>query len=159
MHLRHCLSLIAVFCLAACNLENLQPTPPAPDPSNIIEVQKKANEAYKKEDWQTAEKEYKYLSQNIKGDAEPWFRLGNVYARTNQLDAAIGAYREALVRDSKNSKAWHNLGIIQLRQATNTFIEMLRYIKEDDPLHNRAKYMVNSISDLMASGFESPTDE
>ncbi len=156
MRLRHYLSLIVIFPLAACNLQNLQP---APDSANIIEVQKRANDAYEKEDWKTAETEYKYLTQYISGDAEPWFRLGNIYARTDQLDAAVNAYRKALVRDSKNSKTWHNLGIVQLRQATNTFIEMLQYTKEDDPLNKRAKHVVNSVSDLMASGFESSADE
>ena len=159
MCLRHCLSLIVVFCLAACNLQNLQLATPAPDPVNIIEVQKRANEAYEKEDWKTAETEYQYLTQQTKGEAEPWFRLGNIYARTDRLDAAVTAYREALVRDSKNSKTWHNLGIVQLRQATNTFIEMLQYTKDDDPLNKRAQYVVNTVSDLMASGFESSTTE
>jgi cytochrome c-type biogenesis protein CcmH/NrfG len=124
----------------------------------LIETQKRADEAYQKEDWKTAEKEYLYLAQNFPGEIEPWFRLGNIYARTGQLDAAVSAYREALVRDTKNGKAWHNLGIVQLRQATNTFVEMLAYTDPNDPLNQRAKQIVDAMDDLMAKrlGVEVP---
>ena len=109
--------LITMIFLSACNMQNLQPTP---DATKIIEVEKRAYEAYQQEDWALAEREYRYLVQQVPGQSDPWFKLGNIYARTGQLDFAIGTYREALKRDPKNSKIWHNLGVVQLRQATNT---------------------------------------
>lgn len=156
MCLRSCFLLIVISGLAACNIQNLQP---AKDVSNIIEVEKRAHEAYQKEDWKMAEQEYKYLVQNVPSQSEPWFKLGNIYARTGQLDLAIYNYREALVRAPKNSKIWHNLGVVQLRQATNTFTEMLQYTNENDPLNARAKHVVNSVTELMASGFEPPDEQ
>lgn len=148
--------LVAMIFLSACNMQNLQTTP---DATKIIEAEKRAFEAYQKEDWVTAEREYKYLVKQVPRQTDPWFKLGNIYARTGQLDFAIGAYREALTRDPKNSKIWHNLGVVQLRQATNTFAEMLQYTKEDDPLNARAKHVVNSVTELMATGFVPPDDE
>ncbi len=148
MCLRHCLSVLFLLIFTGCDIQNLQPNP---DLSSLVEVQKRADAAYQNEDWKTAEKEYLYLAKNLPGEIEPWFRLGNIYARTGQLDAAVSAYREALVRDTKNSKIWHNLGIVQLRQATNTFVEMLDYTNPDDPLNQRAKQIVDTMGDLMAN--------
>lgn len=152
MCLKHLLAILFLLILTGCDIQNLQP---GADLSSMVEVQKRANEAYQQEDWKTAEKEYLFLSKNLPNEIEPWFRLGNIYARTGKLDAAVSAYREALVRDTKNSKIWHNLGIVQLRQATNTFVEMLDYTDTSDPLNQRARQVVNAMGELMATGFES----
>ena len=123
--------IITSLSLIGCNLQNTQSDRPS-----------------------TAEKAYQRLTVQIPGDVEPWFRLGNVYARTNQLDAAVATYREALIREPKNSKIWHNLGVIQLKQAANTFLEMQQYTEENDPLSLRARHAVNSIANLIDSGFQ-----
>ncbi len=147
--------LILIIALPGCDLQNLKPSGnTSRDLSNIVELNKTAQVAYQNEDWKTAEIAYLKLTEKVPAEPEPWFRLGNIYARTENLDAAIVAYRKALFHDSKNSKIWHNLGVVQLRQATNTFIEMLEYTNEDDPLNRRAKNVIKSVSDLMASGFE-----
>lgn len=152
MCLRYCLIAIMLSGLAGCNAFNIQSTPT--DLAGYVEIQQHANEAYQNEDWESAEKDYTYLAKNLPGETEPWFRLGNIYARTGRLDAAVATYREALVRDPKNSKIWHNLGIVQLRQATGTFIEMQEYTGPEDPLNQRAKYVVNTIGELLATGFD-----
>jgi len=144
--------------LVGCSLQNIQSDKPSPELSDIVQLEQTARKAYLDEDWATAEKAYKNLTLQIPGDAEPWFRLGNIYARTNNLDAAVATYREALIRDPKNSKIWHNLGVIQLKQAANTFLEMQQYTEENDPLSLRARYAVNSIANLIDSGFQ-PDDK
>jgi len=50
------------------------------------------------------------------------------------------------------------MGVIQLRQAANTFLEMQQYTEENDPLSIRARYAVNSIANLIDSGFQ-PDDK
>ena len=144
--------------LVGCSLQNIQSDKPSPELSDIVQLEQTAKKAYLSEDWATAEKAYKNLTLQIPGDAEPWFRLGNIYARTNNLDAAVATYREALIRDPKNSKIWHNLGVIQLKQAANTFLEMQQYTEENDPLSLRARYAVNSIANLIDYGFQ-PDDK
>ncbi len=146
--------MIATANLIGCNLQNLQADKPSPDLADITQLGKTAKKAYLDEDWATAEKAYKSLTLQIPGNVEPWFRLGNIYARTNKLNAAVATYREALIRDPKNSKIWHNLGVIQLKQAANTFLEMQQYTEENDPLGIRARYAVNSIANLIDSGFQ-----
>ena len=144
--------------LVGCNLQNIQSDKPSPELSDIVQLEQTAKKAYLDEDWATAEEAYKKLTLQLPGEVEPWFRLGNIYARTNNLDAAVATYREALIRDLKNSKIWHNLGVIQLKQAANTFLEMQQYTEENDPLSIRARYAVNSIAKLIDSGFQ-PDDK
>lgn len=146
--------ILITLSLSGCNLLNIQADQPTPELSELADLEKKANEAYENEDWATAEEAYKSLSAQVPRDPQPWFRLGNVYARANNLDAAVAAYKEALIRDHKNSKAWHNLGVIQLRQSANTFLEMQQFTEENDPLSIRARYAVNSIANLIDSGFQ-----
>jgi Cytochrome c biogenesis factor len=151
MHVKHYILLSLLFTCAGCNQGLLQP---AGEYEDLAVIQTRADAAYQNEDWKAAEADYSNLTKKLPGDAELWFRLGNVYARTGQYDAAVAAYREALVRDTKNSKVWHNLGIIQLRQAANTFIEMVQYTEESDPLNQRARYIINSMTNLMETNFE-----
>ena len=146
--------IITSLSLIGCNLQNIQSDRPSPDLSEIAQLQQEAKKAYRNGDWATAEKAYQQLTIQMPGEVEPWFRLGNVYARTNQLDAAVVTYREALTRDPENSKIWHNLGVIQLKQAANTFLEMQQYTEENDPLSVRARHAVNSIANLIDSGFQ-----
>lgn len=145
-----------IILLPACNLQNLKSknNNTAEELTDINELNKTAQNAYQLEDWKTAEAAYTKLAQKLPSESEPWFRLGNIYARTERLDAAIIAYKNALARDSKSSKIWHNLGIVYLRQATYTFTEMLEYTDADDPLNPRAKNVINSVTNLMSSGFE-----
>ncbi len=150
MALRILLILIIGQLVTACEMA------PIKDENGLVklhEVQKRADEAYWKEEWEAAEQDYQYLANALPDDAEPRFRLGNVYARTDRLDAAVKAYHEALAIDNTNSKIWHNLGIVQLRQASNTFREMLVYTDPSDPLNLRARDMLDTITRAMASRF------
>jgi len=74
-----------------------------------------------------------------------WFRLGNIYVRTNRPVAAINLYREAVLRDPKYGKAWYNLSIVQLKQTAYSLNEMLLYTDINDPLYDKAKNMLEGI--------------
>ena len=136
------------------NLQNLQSDKPSPELANIAQLEQTAKKAYLSEDWATAGKSYQSLTLKIPSDVEPWFRLGNVCARTNNLDAAVATYREALLREPRNSKIQHNLSVVQLKQAANTFLEMQHYTEENDPLCVRARHAVDSIANLIGSDFQ-----
>jgi len=150
---------IIVLHLAGCNLPNLKPEQPSPSQSNIAQLEQKAREAYQNEDWEISEEAYKDLTLQAPDMVEPWFRLGNIYAQTNRLDAAVAAYREALALDPENTKVWHNLGVIQLRQAANTFLEMRQHTEENDPLGLRARYAINSIVNLINTDFQPESED
>lgn len=120
---------------------------------NALEMRERAEQAYTQGDWLDAEKEYLALTRTVPTESEPWFRLGNIYAHLNRPEQALAAYKEALIRDPKNGKAWHNTGIVQLRQATSSFLALQQVTEADDPLHQRAQKMVESVMQLLEQDF------
>ncbi len=130
-----------VLTLTACA------TPPAqPD---IFKIEKQAAKAYQEKNWALAEEKYSYLISQSPNVAEIWFRLGNIYAHTKKPEKAITAYREAVIRQPEYSKAWHNLGIISLRQTTALYLEMLKNIKDSSPLYAHAKKTADALIKIL----------
>jgi cytochrome c-type biogenesis protein CcmH/NrfG len=146
--------IIIALHLAGCNVQNVKSDKPSPSDTNIAELEEMAREAYQNEDWETSEVAYKDLTLQTPYEVEPWFRLGNIYAQTNRLDGAVEAYRGALLIEPENTKVLHNLGVIQLRQAANTFVEMRQHTEENDPMALRAGHAVNSIVNLINTDFQ-----
>lgn len=143
---RAVLGLIALGVLAGCTLEQLARPAAGTDP---FALQRDAEQAYARGDWAAAAEAYRALAARVPKEAEPWFRLGNAYARLGRSADAVAAYREALVRDPRMSKAWHNLGLVQLREAAATFVEMTEHTAPDDPLHPRGERFARLLSDLL----------
>ena len=147
-----CLSLVLALALAGCNTQNIQESDPGA-------IRSHADTAYLNEDWQSAEQDYLHLTRHAGAGAEDWFRLGNIYARTNRPDEAVAAYHEALKYDQGNSDVWYNLGMVQLRQATQTFIDMVNHTDVNHPLNLRARYAVTAITELLETRFNAPAAE
>ncbi len=126
-------------------------TPPKLEPPQVdlAEVYKLAADAYDEKDWATSEKHYLTLSRKAPEEAEPWFKLGNIAARTNRPELAIQFYRETLVRDSQHVKAWHNVAVIQLRTAGKSFAELEILVKPDNPLHAKSVRIQKAINELV----------
>lgn len=141
--------LALMTALAACGGQtNTQPE----EEVNLIELQREAIEAYERRDWVAAERHYTQLVQKAPKDAETWFRLGNIFARVNQVDNAVRAYREALIRNPDNARAWNNMGVVQLRQAANTFRELYNNSELDNPLNERAGELFKALTELLEKG-------
>jgi tetratricopeptide (TPR) repeat protein len=158
MNLFKMLLLPVLMLLVACNAQNTKSISANKIESEqileeLIKLKQNAQVAYQNRDWNKAVEYYGSLSQRIPNDAEIWFRLGNSYARLNKHGAAIQSYQQALNRDPRNSKTWHNLGIVQLKLAANTFVEMQSNINADDPLNRRATYVINAITNLLEHDF------
>jgi len=132
--------------LFGCNNQLLKETEAKPD---AFDLKRMAEQAYDDQDWLNSEKYYTQLVKNIPEDAENWFRLGNVYARTQRPDAAVISYREAVLRDPEMSKAWFNMGILQLKQAASSFDQLQRFVQSADPLYASGRRIFNGILDLI----------
>ena len=52
-------------------------------------------------------------------DANLQYNLGNLYVHTQQSALAIEAYKQAIALNSKMSKAYYNLGLLEAEQANN----------------------------------------
>lgn len=142
------LVVLVGFLLAALGCEQTPTKPDAP-PINLAEVYSLAAKAYAEQDWEGSEKHYATLTRKAPEEAEPWFKLGNIYARTQRPALAIQYYRETVVRDSQHIKAWHNMAIIQLRVARQSFVELEMLVKPDNPLHQKSVKIQKAIDDLV----------
>jgi len=146
------LPLVLALALAGCNTQYLLK-------SDADAIREHADAAYQNKDWQAAKQDYMYLTRQAGAGARDWYRLGNIYAYTNQPDDAVAAYHEALKYDQGNSDIWNNLGLVQLRQATQTFIDMVNHTDANDPLNTRARYAVTTITELLEAQFNAPAGE
>jgi tetratricopeptide (TPR) repeat protein len=135
--------------LAGCSAPSVRK--PTPTETGLLEIQRLGDSAYEEGNLLDSEKHYSVLVREIPAEAQNWFRLGNVYARTQRPDAAVAAYREAVVRNPKLTKAWYNMGIVQLRQAVNSFGELEIYAGSgDDALVDQGRSIVDGILNLLA---------
>lgn len=150
---------IFTFSLTACNKENVKEEIPEPVATtgktgenvdiDLRGISHRADLAYQNNDLESSEKDYALLIQHLPEEPSHWFRLANIYVRTNRPQAAIDLYREAIIRDPKFSKAWYNLSIVQLKQTAYSLGEMLAYTDENDPLHKRARDLLEGIEAII----------
>ncbi len=123
----------------------------APKPDLAV-LERQAEAAYAKGDWSASEQPFIALTKASPQAVEPWFKLGNIYARTNRYALAVRAYREVVVRDAKHVRAWHNMGVIQLRQAAQTFATLETYAQGDDPLAVHGSQLRQAVEHLLEAG-------
>ncbi len=131
------LLITAAFCLAMIGCGTIASTA-KPSPDELKSIYASANKAYSEKNYKLALFEYLKLSESITTDAVVWFRIGNSYTRLENYNKAVEAYEKAVLLDPRLSKAWHNMGVIQLKQSVNTWRQMLTYISKDDVLYDKA---------------------
>lgn len=112
-------------------------------------LKSEAEKAYKNKDYKAAEKKYLKISKGVARDPEAWFKLGNIYARTQRPNYAVRAYKEAIVRDTKLTKAWNNMAVVYLRQALNAYTSMVTHAEPGDPLIEKAGIRLEKIYELI----------
>ena len=110
----------------------------------------RAEQSYANAEWATAADAYGVLVKEMPQDANLWFRYANALARSDQPDQAVSAYREVLVRDAHYSKAWFNMGIVQLRQAANSFSRMNGNVSAGDPLRAQGEQVYGAIMQILS---------
>jgi len=117
-------------------------------------TQKLAEDAYAAGNWSAAATQYAALVKKFPQDGALWFRLANAYAHAEQPDRAVAAYREALLQDSGLSKAWFNMGIVQLRQAAHSLMQLESAGTTHDPLRVRATEAYDAIIEILGDEAE-----
>jgi len=112
-------------------------------------LKKEAYQAYLDGDYEQAATQFEILVESIPKDAELWFRLGNVYAKSMQPEKAVSAYENALLRDPTMAKAWYNKGFISLQEALKAFADMQNYVPPDDPVARQSRVMRDRLLEIM----------
>jgi Flp pilus assembly protein TadD len=136
---------VAALLLAGCASAVMQKIDNDPD---VITINREAQLAYEGGENAKAEALYKSLVRKMPNDAETWFRLGNLYARANRPDEAANAYQRALIADNANPRAWHNLGVIRLRQAWASMMQAQEYLKPDAPLYQAVDQVLKQLEKM-----------
>lgn len=116
-----------------------------PSTEAMLTMQDHALRAYDQGDDAKAESLYLGIIKQTPEDAEAWFRLGNLYARSERPDNAAEAYQRALLLNPNDERAWYNLGIVRQRQAHAAFIQTWQLTSDSDPLHARSAAMIKQI--------------
>jgi len=147
-------ALAALLILAGCATTGGERLPPA----DLLETREIAEQAYADERYTEALPIYQALAESVPQDAEIWFRLGNIHARLDQPQQAIRAYEETLVRDPGQSKAWHNLGVIHLRNAANAYSQLCANASASDPLCRHAMETLEGLNALIRRRPANPSE-
>ena len=114
-----------------------------------VDQQRQADQAYLGGNLAQALSGYQALTRVYPQNADFWFRMGNVYVRMERPDEAADAYRHTLQIEPTHAKAWHNLGIIRLRQAEAAFAQSAQSAAGvDAPLQRESAGMVHGIAVL-----------
>lgn len=125
---------------------------PVKGAGDLLVMRKEAEQLYRAKDYAKALPLYENLTRRAPKDALTWFYLGNVQARLQQNDQAIKSYERAVQYDPGLSKAWHNMGLLQLRQSANSFTQMAQLTKSGDPLSGRAIHLSQGTLALLDKG-------
>jgi cytochrome c-type biogenesis protein CcmH/NrfG len=143
--------IIAIVCVLVSLLgcEQAPTKSDADQPADLTEVSELAAQAYNAKNWSESEQQYATLTRKAPGESEPWFKLGNIYARTMRPQLAVKSYREALIRDPQHVKAWHNMGIVELRQAASSFEQLELLLDPDDALYEKSVTIQKIIGELV----------
>lgn len=80
----------------------------------------RANAAYDEARLDKAESLFLQIVKSNPGYIEPWLKLGNIYVRQTRLKAAIRCFEEAIKIDQEDGRAWYNLALVRIGQATKT---------------------------------------
>ncbi|MFL0797130.1 MAG: tetratricopeptide repeat protein [Cellvibrionaceae bacterium] len=130
-------ALIAILVLSGCGTNSSKP-----DLQSLAQWRSLADQAYANKAYDKAIQLYSRLTKAVPKEASNWFRLGNAYSRVGNHQQAIAAYREVLVREPENSKAWYNSGLMELKQTAQHFVEAEAKLPNGDPVAEVSR-MVN----------------
>lgn len=110
---------------------------PVQKAAKALDEKARADQAYRAGNCDQAVALYRSLLGKYSDMREPWLRVGNCLARKKDLFGAEQAYRQVLVIDPDNAKAWFNLTLVQSQGLAMTVLEMERNVPASDPV--RAK--------------------
>jgi tetratricopeptide (TPR) repeat protein len=144
------LALAAVLACAAAGCASRDDSLAKPlDPdADLVTINREAELAYESGEAAKAEALYKSLVRKMPNDAETWFRLGNLYARANRPDEAANAYQRALLANNADARAWHNLGVVRLRQAWASMLQAHDNLKPDQALYQAVEDVIKQLEKI-----------
>ncbi|MCG9747747.1 tetratricopeptide repeat protein [Shewanella sp. Isolate8] len=116
----------------------------------IMAIQSQAEQAYKLAMLDQAESLYLEVLKSVPNYAPAWFRLGNIYTRTNRHEAAIAAYRRCIELEPNNQKAWYNMGLVRIKQSTNVLNTASSQGDADSAVGRQIRALLDALNQLQS---------
>jgi len=113
---------------------------------SVLELQKKADSAYHGGNVAEAVQDYTRLTQLIPEEPNYWYMLGNALVKAQEPDQAVLAYDQAIIRNPRHTRAWHNLGVIRLRQAQAAFVSSAETANAGDPIKQNSRRVADALT-------------
>jgi tetratricopeptide (TPR) repeat protein len=85
-------------------------------------------------------------------EADYWYMLVNAYVRMQEPDRAVQAYQQAIARNPDHTRAWHNLGIVRMRQAMAAFVSSASTAKAGDPMRELSTQLADELAHIGLGG-------
>lgn len=124
--------------------------------SRLISIDRQAENAYRNGRAAEAVSLYEELVQAIPEDAGYWYRLANAYVRTDREREAVFAYERSLAIDARNPRAWHNMGIVLLRQSQEAFIRGADVSQPGTSEHEQNRRLLDALMEV--TGNDAPDE-
>lgn len=115
--------------------------------SDVATIQSRADEAYRLGLLTEAESHYLELTRSNPKYIEAWLRLGNIYVRTGQLDAAVRVYQKMIELQPDDVRGWNNLALARIKQASSTLLEGRGYMAPN----SREREVIDRLLDNIVS--------
>jgi tetratricopeptide (TPR) repeat protein len=91
-----------------------------------------ADEAYEAGENERAVELYLAHLKDEPDDVQAWFRLGNAYTFSGNLNAATAAFRHVLALEPAHARARHNLGLIHIELGVDALLNARRELPAVD---------------------------
>lgn len=128
---------LVLITLACAGCSALPAAPPAgagqPVQMRLVDRLERADLALKEARLADAEQHYRQLTEEHPRLPDVWLRLGNIYVRQNQLQAAERVYLQGLRYRPKDARLWNNLALVHTKQAVQTLEASSQVLDADSP--------------------------
>ncbi|WP_434341190.1 tetratricopeptide repeat protein [Motilimonas cestriensis] len=131
--LRRVVIIASAFFIMSCTTSHVEIHDQLSDEVDKIafEQLEQANKFYKEGRLDEAETEYIKLSNSYPNYSFAYFRLGNIYVRTGQYEAAVIKFEKSIQLNPNDARAWNNLALTRTRQAIKVLEEATARFKDD----------------------------
>lgn len=89
-----------------------------------------AASAYNNGELSEAETRYRQLVKAHPDYGDGWFKLGNIYVRMGQYDAAENMYKKAAQLNPEDARVWNNLALANIKKAIAVLDEGIRHVQQ-----------------------------
>lgn len=137
--------VMVIIGLSLAGCATFAPTPDIDSEGALRNKLQRADLALREARLIDAEILYRELSVSHPRLPEVWLQLGNIYTRQAQLEAAMLAYKGGLQYASDDGRLWHNLALVELKQALLTLETASEVLPVGNPFMPRIRQLHRSL--------------